>query len=114
MDSKKLIPIILTIMLIIVALILYTGNNKKIDAYQTLNVKYQSKDYTFSSLTIDKKISFGKHDFFIISANGTELAFNTEEKIQIDKKEAEEVVIDKNEKIEVCFQDKSCATFSLK
>lgn len=114
MDIKKLTPLVITGVLIILAIMLYINNNKKISAYQTLTIKYNNQNYEYENFIIDSQINFEDHIFYIVSTNGTELAFNTSEIIKIDKKNAEEVIVKKNNSVDVCFEDKSCATFSLK
>ena len=43
MDIKKLTPLVITGVLIVLAIILYINNNKKISTYQTLNIKYNNQ-----------------------------------------------------------------------
>ena len=61
MDIKKLTPLVITGVLIVLAIILYINNNKKISTYQTLNIKYNNQNYEYENFINFCFVGLGTH-----------------------------------------------------
>lgn len=103
METKKIVPIVITVILVIAGIFIYTKNTSKEKGYERLTVSYNnsSKDYEIKVGTVIEEI-----EAEIISTEGN--------KIVVHDYAGNDTEIKLNEEKQICKKANDCAIFALK
>lgn len=104
METKKIIPIVLAILILFVGLFIFKNNNKKEDGYSLLSVTYNNETKEYKNISVGLKLS--NLDAEIIATEGN--------KIVIRLIDGTDVEIKLNEEQKVCKADNDCGLVTLK
>lgn len=104
MESKKIIPIIIAIAILVCGIFIYTKSQKKEEGYSKLVVSYNETEIEYTNLTVGDKIK--EIDAEIIATEGN--------KIVIRNYNGDDQEIKLNSSKKVCKTENVCATLTLK
>ena len=63
MESKKIVPIVLAVVILIIGLFIFAKRNKKEEGYTALNVTYKNETKEYCACFSGQKIDFTKEEF---------------------------------------------------
>lgn len=104
METKKLVPIVCAIILLVIGIFIYAKTHKKEEGYSKLFVTFSDKTEETNSIKIGQKI--GKVDAEIIATEGNKIVIRTYD--------GQDVEIKLNEEKKVCNKANECALVKLK
>lgn len=104
MESKKLVPIIVAIAILVCGVFIYAKSHKKEEGYTKLIVMYNEKEIEYTNLKVGEKIK--EIDAEIIATEGNKIV------VRVFNGNDKEIKLNNDEK--VCKIDNDCATLSLK
>ena len=104
MESKKLVPIIVAIAILVYGVFIYAKSHKKEEGYTKLIVMYNEKETEYTNLKVGEKIK--EIDAEIIATEGNKIV------VRVFNGNDKEIKLNNDEK--VCKIDNDCATLSLK
>lgn len=114
MEKGKLIPIVISILLFIVAVGIFINNKSKSDHFKELIVTYNSNTETYNNLKDNDIIKIGNTNFYIVSIQTNKVVLNTSSLLLVNNKEVSEYEIGLNNTTTICFKENDCASLTLK
>ena len=104
MESKKIVPIVLAIVILIIGLFIFAKRNKKEEGYTALNVTYKNETKEYKNISVGLKLE--NLDAEIIATEGNKIVIRTYD--------GQDVEIKLNEEKKVCNKANECALVKLK
>lgn len=104
MKSKKIVPIVLAVVILITGLFIFAKRNKKEEGYTALNVTYKNETKEYKNITVGLKLE--NLDAEIIATEGNKVVIRL-----IDGRDKE---IKLNEEQKICKAENDCGLVTLK
>lgn len=104
MESKKIVPIVVAIVILLIGLFIFAKRNKKEEGYTALNVTYKNETKEYKNISVGLKLE--NLDAEIIATEGNKVVIRL-----IDGNEKE---IKLNEEQKICKAKNDCGLVTLK
>lgn len=104
MESKKIVPIVVAIVILITGLFIFAKRNKKEEGYTALNVTYKNETKEYKNISVGLKLE--NLDAEIIATEGN--------KVVIRLIDGSDKVIKLNEEQKICKAENDCGLVTLK
>ena len=104
MESKKIVPIVLAVVILITGLFIFAKRNKKEEGYTALNVTYKNETKEYKNISVGLKLE--NLDAEIIATEGNKVVLRL-----IDGNDKE---IKLNEEQKICKAENDCGLVTLK
>lgn len=113
MEKGKLIPLISTAILVIIAMVVFTYNQKGNVSFEKLMVTYKSQKTDYSHPKVDDVIVVSNVSFWVVSTIRDTIVLNASDYLLVDGKEVTEVEVKLNKSKSVCFAEDDCIMLQL-
>lgn len=113
MDKGKLVPLISTIILLLVAIVVIIYNRSSEISFDKLIVTYKTQKSEYDTLTVDDVIVVKNVSFWVVSTVKNAIVLNSSDYLLVDDMETTEIEIKINESKSVCFNEDDCIMFQL-
>lgn len=114
MIKGKLVPIIVTSVLIVCIVVILIVNSINSAHYEKLIISYQNENIDHTSLEVNNVFVINNISFWVVSTTKNQIIINSSDKVSYNNKGITEIKLELNKDKEICFEDQTCALLELK